>query len=90
MQSATFMGEVHDGRLHLDQPLVEFEGKQVLVTLVATAGDGVRSVSVPRASSEAEILEDTGRVRRPVRGATTMSAQIVSISRRLPRQGEED
>jgi hypothetical protein len=37
MLSATFLGEVQNGRLHVDQPLTNFEGKQVLVTLIAPA-----------------------------------------------------
>jgi hypothetical protein len=89
MQSLTFVGEVHDGQLHIRQPLGEFEGKQVLVTLVASEGDHLQANSVPRASSQAEILEDTGRIRRPACGATTISAQIVAIDRRMLRYVEE-
>ena len=32
---ATFIGEVHKGQLCFGQPLAEFEGKQVLITLIA-------------------------------------------------------
>jgi hypothetical protein len=38
MLSTTFLGVVEHGRLHIDQPLTEFEGQQVLVTLIAPAG----------------------------------------------------
>jgi hypothetical protein len=35
MLSATFIGEVRQGQLHIGQPLADFDGKQVLVTLIA-------------------------------------------------------
>ena len=35
MVRATFIGEVHKGQLCFGQPLAEFEGKQVLITLIA-------------------------------------------------------
>ncbi len=89
MQRVTFMGEIHEGRLHTQQPLSEFEGRQVMVTLTAAdakrnAGEQVR-VFPPQAASEAEILEDTGRIRRPARAAATLTAQVVSIGQRKPR-----
>jgi hypothetical protein len=91
MKSATFVGEVHDGRLHIQEPLADFEGERVLVTLIAADAKLLHNaVTVPRAASEAEILEDPGRVRRPARAAKTMSAQIISIGRRLPPQVTED
>ena len=75
MLSATFIGEVQQGRLHIGQPLADFEGKQVLVMLIApdtplgsSGSNGERS-SRPLASPEAEIVEDTGRIRAaPTRG----------------------
>jgi hypothetical protein len=38
MKSATFIGEVRQGQLHIDQPLTDFNGKQVLVTLIVQDG----------------------------------------------------
>ena len=94
MQSATFIAEVWQGRLHIDQPLTDFEGQQVLVTLIAPGvplrppsppPGGGKPVSEPRAADEAEILEDTGRIRTPPRATTTVTAQVVSSGRRPPR-----
>ncbi len=65
MLSATFIGQVEQGRLHIGQPLGAFEGKQVLVTLIApdTPLPSSEPTLRPPASLEAEILEDTGRIR---------------------------
>lgn len=35
MQSATFLGEVRSGALHISQPLTAFDGMRVFVTLIA-------------------------------------------------------
>jgi hypothetical protein len=90
MKSTTFMGEVHGGRLQIEQPLTDFEGQHVLVTLIAADELLHKGITVPRAASDAEILEDPGRVRRPARAANATSAQIVSIGRRLPPVVKED
>jgi len=81
MLSVTFISEVQQGQLHISQPLAAFEGKQVLVTLIAPdvplqpsrpATD--EPTPVPVASPEAEILEDTGRIRRTPRTTQTWTA----------------
>jgi hypothetical protein len=99
MQSATFIGEVWQGRLLIPEPLADFEGKRVLVTLIApdmplsppTPGlVGGEPVGAPRASEEAEILEDPGRIRTLSRSATTVTAQLVAVGRRPPRVSLEE
>jgi hypothetical protein len=84
MLSATFIGEVQQGRLHIGQPLAEFEGKQVLVTLIAP------DTPLPFAAPEAEILEDTGRIRGIARDQQTVTAQVVPVGRRPPRLSVEE
>src|SRR5262249_35496720 len=58
MHSATFIGEVQQGQLHIGQPLAEFEGKRVLVTLIAldTPLPPGEPASKLLAAVEAEIL----------------------------------
>jgi hypothetical protein len=91
MHSATFIGEVQHGQLHIDDPLVDFEGKQVLVTLVApdmpVPSLGPAGESSPRlfAALEAEILEDTGRIRATPRASQPVTAQVVPVGRQAPR-----
>jgi hypothetical protein len=98
MPSATFIGEVCQGRLHIGQPLVDFEGKRVLVTLIAPevplrspseAGDGDEPAAMPRTAEEAETLEDVGRIRTPPR-ATTVTAQVRSTGRQPLRVSTEE
>ncbi len=95
MHSATFIGEVQQGRLHIDESLGAFEGKRVLVTLIAP--DTPLSVPVqaghtpgPLASPEAEILEDTGRIRSDPRASQTVTARIVAVGRRSPGPSVEE
>lgn len=96
MLSATFIGEVQQGQLHTGQPLAEFEGKQVLVTLIApdiplpSSGPAGAGASRLRASLEAEILEDTGRICVVPRASQTVTAQIVAVGRRPPRLSVEE
>jgi hypothetical protein len=99
MLSATFIGEVQEGQLHIGQPLAAFEGKQVLVTLIAPdtplSSSGQASEPAPRvlASLEAEILEDTGRIRMPPREVATVSINLVDVGRlpmRVYSSEEED
>jgi hypothetical protein len=96
MHSATFIGEVQQGRLHIGQPLADFEGKQVLVTLIAPdiplPSSGPASAPAPRllASLEAEILEDTGRIRATPHASQTIPAQVVAVGRRPPRLSVEE
>jgi hypothetical protein len=87
MLSATFIGEVQQGRLHIGQPLAEFEGKQVLVTLIAPDTPLSSSEPAPRpvAAAEAEILEDTGRIHAAPRDVQSVTAQVVAVGRRPPR-----
>jgi hypothetical protein len=88
MHSATFVGEVQQGQLHIGQPLTEFEGKQVLVTLIAPAtplpSPGPATEAAPRllAALEAEIIEDIGRIRAAPRSSQTVAAQVVAVGRR--------
>jgi hypothetical protein len=82
MLSATFIGEVHQGRV--DVPL-EFEGKRVKVTV--TVEDAPPDV---RAAEEAEILEDCGRIRVPPRDVTPITIRIVDVGRRPMRDYAED
>jgi hypothetical protein len=95
MHSVTFVGEVHQGQLHISQPLGEFEGKQVLVTLIAP--DAALSprpesgaVSKPVAALEAELLEDSGRVAVTPRARQVVAAQVIAVARRPPRLGFEE
>ena len=96
MQSVTFMGEVQGGRLQIEHPLGEFEGKHVVVTLVAAdpapSGETVGNLAslVPRAPLEAELLEDTGRICTPPRDATVITARVVSAGRRPSRVQDEE
>jgi hypothetical protein len=96
MLSATFIGEVQQGRLHIDQPLVEFEGKQVLVTLIAPdtplplSGPTGAPATRPVASQEAEILDDPGRIRATPRETQTVLAQVVEVGRQPPRISTEE
>jgi hypothetical protein len=98
MLSITFIGEVQQGRLHIGQPLAEFEGKQVLVTLIAPdlpLSSGGASEPAPRvlASLEAEILEDPGRIRMPQREVTPVQVKVVDVGRlpmRVYSSEEED
>ncbi|MGH7223476.1 MAG: hypothetical protein ACRELF_09625 [Gemmataceae bacterium] len=95
MHSATFLGEVKQGQLLIGQPLADFEGKQVLVTLIAAdtllPSSWPASAAVPRAAEEAEILEDIGRFRDTPRPRQTVSAEIVAVGRRPARlSGEEE
>jgi hypothetical protein len=92
MLSATFIGEVQQGRLHIGQPLAEFEGKQVLVTLIAPDTPLPSSEGAPRppAALEAEILEDTGRICATPRAVQTVTAQVIAVGRRPPRLGVEE
>jgi hypothetical protein len=48
MQSVTFIGEVRQGRLYPSGPLAEFDGKQVLVTVIAP--DASLTPAVPEAT----------------------------------------
>jgi hypothetical protein len=93
MLSATFIGEVQQGQLHIGQPLADFEGKQVLVTLIApdtpVQPSGPVSAPVPVATLEAEILEDTGRIRVTPCASQTVTAQVVAAGRRPPRLSVE-
>jgi hypothetical protein len=92
MHSATFLGEVQQGRLHIGEPLAEFEGKRVLVTLIAP--DAPLPSGEPAAkllaALEAELLEDTGSIRAPARSSQTVTAQVVAVGRRPPRLGGEE
>jgi hypothetical protein len=96
MHSVTFVGEVHQGRLHIGQPLEEFEGKQVLVTLIAPdaplPSPRLEGKGEPRplAAPEAEILEDTGRIVTAPRSRQTITAQVVAAERRPPRLSVEE
>jgi hypothetical protein len=86
MLSATFIGEVQQGRLHIGQPLADFEGKQVLVTLIAPdtplpSGQASEPAPSAIASLEAEILEDIGRIRVPQREVATVQINVVDVGR---------
>ncbi len=93
MLSANFTGEVHGGQLHLQQPLSEFEGQRVLVTLIVAdsalsdlPAPGVNSNGgSPHAAPEAELLDDPGRIRDPDRSARNITAQVISVGRAVPR-----
>jgi hypothetical protein len=88
MLSATFIGEVQQGRLHFGQTLAEFEGKKVLVTLIVP--DSPLPASIPPASLEAEILEDCGRIQAKPRALATVTAEIVAVGRPTPRLSVEE
>src|SRR5262245_35877730 len=96
MLSATFIGEVQHGQLHLAQPLAEFECKQVLVTLIApnTAVQlsGPVSEAGPKllAALEAEILEDIGRIRATPHTSKTLAAQVGGVGRQSPRFSDDE
>jgi hypothetical protein len=92
MHSATFVGEVQQGRLHIGEPLAEFEGKRVLVTLIApdTPLPPAQPASRLLAAVEAEILEDTGRIRATPRSSQTVPAQVVAVGRQSPRLGGDE
>jgi hypothetical protein len=82
MLSATFIGEVHQGRVDVPP---EFEGKRVKVTV--TVEDVLPDV---RAEEEAEILEDCGRIHMPPRDVTPVTIRIVDVDRCPMRVYAED
>ena len=66
----------------LDQALADYERR-----LLA----GENRAPGPRASAEAELLDDPGRVRTPPRQAQAVTAQVRSTGRQPPRvHAEED
>jgi hypothetical protein len=96
MLSATFIGEIQQGRLQTGQPLTAFEGKRVLVTLIvpdaplpssSPTGAGVPG---PQAAPEAEILEDPGRIRASPRTTQTVAAQVIAVGRPVPRLSTQE
>jgi hypothetical protein len=83
MLSATFIGEVHQGRV--DVPL-EFEGKRVKVTL--TVEDAPPDV---RAEEEPELLEDTGRIGLPPDEVMRVMAGVTDVAApAMPAYSEDD
>ena len=66
----------------LDEALVDYERKLEVKELPPMA---------PIASTEAELLDDPGRIRMPPRNQRTVQAHIVSIGRQSrPTASEED
>ncbi len=65
----------------LEQALADYERK-------VSAGEKVGGApSVPVAAEEAELLEDTGRIRMPPRDVRSVVARVVPAGRRAPRFG---
>jgi hypothetical protein len=61
MHSGTFIGEVQQGQLHVSQPLTDFEGKQVQVTLIApppSLPDTTTNVPPAESSTELDVEVD--------------------------------
>lgn len=91
MRTATFLGTVQGGLIQTGEPLAEFEGKQVYVTLRdAESPPTIRSrdsSSSPPAELEdgAELLADLGRIRVPPRDSTSIELEIRDIGRK-PRR----
>ena len=90
MHGTTFLADVQDGRIVTVQPLTEFEGKQVYVTLIApemqprTVVDETRHTGpsvLPLLLEEAEILDDAGRIQAPSREVTEIHINLVDIDR---------
>jgi hypothetical protein len=90
MHSATFLAEVHGGLIRTGQPLAEFEGKQVYVTLIALDAAPQREhnsagtpapAALPHVPEDAEILEDTGRIRLPPRDRASVHLALVDVGR---------
>jgi hypothetical protein len=97
MQTATFQGEIQGGRILTGQPLTEFEGKQVVITLSIPDGpspedaDDRHDTPSPFAPEEPVILEDLGRIRMPRREVTTVHITVVDIGRRpVPVYSSDD
>ena len=65
----------------LDRALADYESK-----LLAAGGHPVE----PRAYSEAELLDDPGRIRLSPRGVQALTVRVVSAGRRTPRLRGED
>jgi len=65
----------------LDRALADYESK-----LLATGDASVE----PRAYSEAELLEDPGRIRMAPRGVQALTVRVVSAGRRTPGLREEE
>lgn len=65
----------------LDQALAEYERRLL-------SGEG--RVPGPRASCEAELLDDPGRIRPPSRQAQAVTAQVRSVGRQPPRVRAEE
>lgn len=66
----------------LDQALADYEGKLL---------PGDHRVQGPRASFEAELLDDPGRIRTPPREVRTIVARVRTVGRPAPRlSGEEE
>jgi hypothetical protein len=94
VQSVTFLGEVQGGRIITRDSLIEFEGKQVLVTLITP--DGHWSTNVPTADQggptaspfrpdEPDLLEDLGAIRIPPRDVKTLKGRIIDVGQLAPR-----
>ncbi len=86
MVSATFIGEVHKGQLCFGQPLAEFEGKQVLITLIAPDAPVELSgpsalVTKPFTSPEPDIIEDAGRISAKQRERTMIQISTIDVGR---------
>jgi len=102
MPTITFLGEIQGGRILTEQPLAEFEGQKVSVTVIhpettASAEAGEAKEPLPPeplfGPEEPVILEDLGRIRMPPRHVTTFKARFLDIGRLPPRvypSDEED
>jgi hypothetical protein len=100
MPTTTFLGEVQGGRILTEQPLAEFEGHKVSVTVippetpVSGEASAARENPPPEPLVEPEesiILEDLGRIRLPRREVTTIRLEIVDVGRRpVPVYASDD
>jgi hypothetical protein len=66
----------------LEQALADYEHK------VGGGGKARSGRSTPTAAEEAELLEDTGRIRLP-RPTRSVTAHVVPAVRRVPRLGAD-
>jgi hypothetical protein len=94
MPNVTFLGEIRHGEIHTEQPLADFEGEKVSVTLIAQAATSLAESSEakdcpppeqPFNPEEPVILEDIGRVRMPPQDVRTLKARIIDVGRLAPR-----
>ena len=99
MQPTIILGEIQGGRILTEQPLADFEGKKVAVSvldpeLTVWGGAGEANTKPPSellpGADEPVLLKDLGRIRISARRVTAMKARIIDVGRLPPRVYSSD